>query len=141
MIARPVVQPYYPAFNSDELALLPRCPPPNIGAFSFSREAARLPQIYIQLLAFSVHTLRHLTRTKDDISWRQLLRCIIELKCGHLLKFIGKEFLSLFFTFFFFFAKATIQHFSFHYLMLKNNNNCIASWAYQARFTNAKCKH
>lgn len=36
VIARPLVQPYYAAFNSDELALPPRCPPPCTAAFSFS---------------------------------------------------------------------------------------------------------
>lgn len=34
VIAWPLVQPYYPALNSDELALLPFCPPPIIGGFS-----------------------------------------------------------------------------------------------------------
>lgn len=34
MIARPLAQPYYPAFNSDELALIPGCLPPIIGGLS-----------------------------------------------------------------------------------------------------------
>lgn len=34
MIAWPLVRPYYPAFNSDELVFLPCCPLPIIGGFS-----------------------------------------------------------------------------------------------------------
>lgn len=86
MIAWPLVRPYYPAFNSDELALLPHCPPPIIGGFSPGEGPLQSARLLCVVHHLPPHPGRRVSGGTERISLSQLLRCIMECKQAHLFK-------------------------------------------------------